>query len=50
MLDSCVQYKNNRVRRISGGVATATDFAAVSERLIPFAIGGTKSILDIPSQ
>jgi len=48
MLDSVVQSKNNRLKRISGGTASATDFAAVSKRLIPFVIAGTKSILDLP--
>lgn len=50
MLDSVVQAKNDRLKRISGGTASATDFPAVSERLIPFVIGGTKAILDFPNR
>jgi AcrR family transcriptional regulator len=48
MLDSVVQAKNDRLKRISGGSASATNFSAVSERLLPFVIAGTKAILDIP--
>lgn len=48
MLDSVVQGKGDRLKRISGGVASAADFASVSERLLPFVIAGTKAILDIP--
>lgn len=47
MLDSVVQSKNDRLKRISGGAASASDFAAVSERLVPFVIAGTKAILKI---
>ena len=49
MLDSVVQARNDRVKRISDGAASATDFPAVSERLIPFLVAGTKSILDLPA-
>ncbi|WP_176598753.1 MULTISPECIES: TetR/AcrR family transcriptional regulator [Sphingobium] len=48
MLDSVVQARNDRLKRISGGIGSATDFAAVSERLIPFVIAGTKAIVDFP--
>lgn len=48
MLDSVVQAKMDRLKRISGGICSARDFEAVSERLIPFVVAGTKAILDVP--
>lgn len=48
MLDSVVQAKSDRLKRISEGVCSARDFAAVSERLIPFVIAGTKAIINLP--
>lgn len=50
MLDSVAQAKNDRLKRISGGTASATNFIAVSERLIPFLIAGSKAILDMPAR
>lgn len=48
MLDSVAQAKNDRLKRISGGLASATNFSAVSERLLPFVIAGTKAVLELP--
>ncbi|MBB6122381.1 TetR/AcrR family transcriptional regulator [Sphingobium subterraneum] len=48
MLDSVVEAKNDRLNRISAGAASAANFLAVSERLLPFVIAGTKAVLNIP--
>lgn len=47
MLDSSIQAKNDRMKRISDGVASAADAAALNDRLVPFLVAGTKAILDI---
>lgn len=47
MLDSGIQSKTDRLKRISEGTASAADADALNDRLIPFLIAGTKAILNV---
>ena len=46
-LDAVVQGSGDRLSRISGGAASARDFDAVSERLVPFLVAGVRAIVAI---
>jgi AcrR family transcriptional regulator len=46
MFDCINQYKRDRLSRLSGGLATAFDFAGVSQRLLAFGIAGVRAVLE----
>lgn len=49
-LDAVIQFKNDRLKRISAGSASARDFADLSEQLLLFLVAGTHAILDRPAK
>lgn len=48
LFDYINQYKRDRLRRLSGGLATAFDFPAVSKRLLAFVVAGAQAVLEYP--
>jgi AcrR family transcriptional regulator len=48
IFDYINQSKRDRLSRLTGGLATAADFPAVSQRLLTFVVAGAKAVLEYP--
>jgi AcrR family transcriptional regulator len=48
VFDYINQYKRDRLSRLSGGLATTSDFAGVRDRLLAFVVAGAEAVLAYP--